>query len=162
MEERTVWLHSLLQSRIPEAWRHRRLGALCSLLLAQLAGAPGLGTRGSRWELPFSSGRSHRPSHARTLSRRGCSSKYSQRLCKEVVALITRGSALSAVSTVSPRKENGEMNPSLRGRGVWVLPGDSRVRRVNPREQSGPCALNQLRGSGQDRETEVWVGKGVP
>lgn len=51
----------------------------------------------------FSSGSSRRPSHTRTLSLRGCRSKYSHRLCKEVVALITPG-RLSPAAHSQPRE----------------------------------------------------------
>lgn len=60
--------------------------------------------------MSFSSGSSHRPSHTRTLSLRGCSSKYSHRLCKEVAALITSGSTLSA-----PEKKMEKGTPSVLG-----------------------------------------------
>ena len=61
-------------------------------------------------ETSFSSGSSHRLSHTRTVSLRGCSSKYSHRLCKEVAALITSSSALgSEHSQPQERKWRNEL-----------------------------------------------------
>lgn len=56
----------------------------------------------------FSSGSRRRPSHTPTLSLRGCRSKYSHRLYKEVVALITPGQLSPPSAFSAPGKKMGK------------------------------------------------------
>lgn len=119
---------------------------------------------GKQVETSFSSGSSRRPSHTRTLSLRGCSSKYSHRLCKEVAALITSSSALGEHSQPQERKWRNEplqfggllTKRRLTARQGCVGASWGQLRPdtatpagfpSEPREQSGPSALDQLRVS---------------